>query len=163
MKHVITGQSHQIYKHFVLNISFNSGQLQNRGPLQNNTVNDAMSIIINRVINYVINLILTWFESCIISSATEKTKFAITDVKLYVPIVTLSTQDNAKLLEQLRFNFNWNKYQSKISIEKRNQFFDFLIDLSFQGVNKLSVLMFENEGDRKVRKRYYLPKVEIKY
>ena len=74
-----------------------------------------MSITINRVINCVINLILTWFESCVISSATGKTKFAITDIKLYVPVVTLSTQDNAKLLEQLRSNFkgtvNWNKYQ----------------------------------------------------
>ena len=79
-----------------------------------NTVNDALSIIINCVINCVINLILTWFEICVISSATGKTKFAITDIKLYLPIVTLSTQDNAKLLEQLRSNFkgtvNWNKY-----------------------------------------------------
>ena len=82
-----------------------------------------MSITINRVINCEINLILTWFENCVISSATGKTIFAITDVKLYVPIVTLSIQDNAKLLEQLRSNFkrtvNWNKYQSKISREKQ--------------------------------------------
>ena len=55
--------------------------------------------------NWKINLILTWSENCIISSATGKTKFAITDAKLYVPIVTLSTQDNATLLEQLRSGF----------------------------------------------------------
>ena len=55
--------------------------------------------------NWKVNLILTWSENCIISSATGKTKFAITDAKLYVPIVTLSTQDNATLLEQLRSGF----------------------------------------------------------
>ena len=48
------------------------------------------------LINCEVNLILTWSESCVISSATEKTKFPITDTKFYVPIVTLSTQDNVK-------------------------------------------------------------------
>ena len=57
------------------------------------------------LINWKVNLILTWSENCIISSATGKTKFAITDTKLYVPIVTLLTQDNATLLEQLRSGF----------------------------------------------------------
>ena len=64
------------------------------------------------LINCKINLILTWSENCIISSATGKTKFQ------NVPIVTLSTHDNAKLLEQLKSGFkstfNWNKYQSKV-------------------------------------------------
>ena len=49
------------------------------------------------LINCEINLILTWSEDCVISSATGATKFKITDTKLYVLIVTLSTQDNAKL------------------------------------------------------------------
>ena len=68
--------------------------------------------------------------------------------------------------EQLRSGFkstiNWNKYQSKISAERQNQNLNFLIDPSFQGVNWLFVLLFENEGDRKVHTGYYLPKVEIK-
>ena len=51
------------------------------------------------LINYEINLILTWSENGVISSATRTTKFKITDTKLYVPVVTLSTQDNAKLLQ----------------------------------------------------------------
>ena len=79
--------------------------------------------------NWKINLILTCFENCIISSATGKTKFAITDTKLYVPIVTLSTQDDATLLEQLRSGFkktiNWNKYQSSIN-RKTQPIFTFL-------------------------------------
>ena len=55
-----------------------------------------------------INLILTWSENCVISSATGKIKFAITDTKLYVPIVTLPIQDNAKLLKQLISGFKKN-------------------------------------------------------
>ena len=46
-----------------------------------------------------INLILTWSEDCVIFSTTGKTKLKITDAKLYVPVVTLSTQDNVKLLQ----------------------------------------------------------------
>ena len=118
------------------------------------------------LINCEINLILTWSEDCVISSATEATKFKITDTKLYVPVVTLSTKDNAKLLQQLKLGFestfNWNKYQPKVSPERRNQYSDFLIDQSFQRVNRLFVLSFENEEDRKVYTRYFLPKVEIK-
>ena len=51
------------------------------------------------LINSEINLILTWSEDCVISSATGQKKFAISDTKFYVPFVTLSTQNNAKLLE----------------------------------------------------------------
>ena len=70
------------------------------------------------------NLILTWSEDRIISFAIGKTKFAITDTKLYVSVLTLSTQDNAKLHEQIKSGFkrmiNWNKYQSKVSTERKN-------------------------------------------
>ena len=50
------------------------------------------------LINCEIELILTWSKDCVISSATGETKFAITETKLYVRVVTLSTEDNAKLL-----------------------------------------------------------------
>ena len=70
----------------------------------------------------------------------EATTFSITDTKLYVPVVTLSSQDNSKLLEQLQSGFkrtiNWNKYQTKVSTERQNLYLDFLINPSFQGVNK---------------------------
>ena len=53
------------------------------------------------LINCEINLILTWSENCVIYSATGAIKFKITDTKLYVPVVSLSTQDDGKLLQQL--------------------------------------------------------------
>ena len=116
--------------------------------------------------NCEINLILTWSEDYLISSATGETKFEITNRKLYDLVVTLSTQDNAKLLQQLKSGFkttiNWNKHQRKKSREGVNQYLDFLIDPSVQGVNTLFVLSFENECDRKVHTGYYLPKVEMK-
>ena len=52
-----------------------------------------------QLISCEINLILIWSENYAISSATGETKFKITDTKLYVPVVTLLNQDNAKLLE----------------------------------------------------------------
>ena len=68
------------------------------------------------VINCEINLILTWLSTCVITSSTVAGKFQITDTKLYVLVVTLSTEDNAKLLQQLKSGFNrtisWNRYKS---------------------------------------------------
>ena len=62
-------------------------------------------------------------------------KFLITDTKLYVPVITLSTQYNAKLLKKLKSGFkrtiNWNKYQSKMSTERQNNYLDYSIDPSF--------------------------------
>ena len=118
------------------------------------------------LINCEINLILTWSENCVISSATGATKFKITYTKLYARVITLSSQDNEKLREQIKSGFkrtiNWNERQSKLSAESQNQYFDFLIDRSFQGVYRLFVLSFENENNRKVHKEHYLSKVEIK-
>ena len=116
--------------------------------------------------NCEINLILTWSKDCVISSATRATKFKITDTKLYVPVVTLSTEDNAKLLQQsksdVKRTINWNKYQPKVSTERQNQYLYFLIDPSFQGVNRLYVLSLENEEGREANTGYYPSKVEIK-
>ena len=81
-------------------------------------------------INCEINLILTCSEKCVLSNDTKVTTFAINDTKRYVLVVTLSSQDNAKLLQQLKSSFErtiiWNKYQPKISLEGRNPYFDFL-------------------------------------
>ena len=76
------------------------------------------------LINCEINLILNWSEDCVISSTNGETKFKITDTKLSVPVVTLSTQDNAKLLQQLKsgFKITWinikQKYQQNFSRSK---------------------------------------------
>ena len=118
------------------------------------------------LINCDVNLILTWSKDCVISSATGKTKFKITDTKLYVPVVTFSTQDNAKLLQQLKSGlwrtFNWNKYQSDSKTYTQNRYLNHLVNPSFEGVNRLFVLSFENEDDRTSHSSYYLPKVEMK-
>ena len=54
------------------------------------------------LINCEVNLILTWSKDCVITNSTGEGKFAITETKLYVPVVTLSTKDNEKLLQQLK-------------------------------------------------------------
>ena len=80
------------------------------------------------LINCEITRDLNWSENCVIAAtniAAQAATFSITDTKLYVPVVTLSTQDNAKLLEQLKSGFkrtiNWNKYQT----ERANRYFIF--------------------------------------
>ena len=69
------------------------------------------------LINCEVNLILTYSKDCVITNSTGAGKFEINDIKLYVSVVTLSTQDNAKLLQQLKSGFkrtiNGNKYQSR--------------------------------------------------
>ena len=70
------------------------------------------------LINCEVNLILTWSKDCVITNSTGEGKFSITETKLYVPVVTLSTKDNEKLLQQLKSGFkktiSWNKYESSI-------------------------------------------------
>ena len=118
------------------------------------------------LINCEVNLILTWSKDCVITNSTGEGKFAITERKLYVPVVTLSAKDNEKLLQQLKSGFkktiSWNKYESIIEAFAQNRYLDYLINPSFQGVNRLFVLSFENENDRTSHSTYYLPKVEIK-
>ena len=97
-----------------------------------------------------INLILTWSANCVITNSTIAWKFATTDTKLYIPGVTLSTQDNAKALKQLNSDFkrqiDWNKYESKVTLERHNQ--DYLINAIFQGVERLFVFSFEDNAVR---------------
>ena len=57
------------------------------------------------LINLEITLVLTWSENYVISSATGETKFTLIDIKFYIPIIPLVTQDNAKLLQQLKLGF----------------------------------------------------------
>ena len=113
-----------------------------------------------------VNLILTWSKDCVITNSEGVAKFKITETKLYVPVVTLSTQDNAKLLQQLKSGFkrtiNWNKYEPNIKTYAQNRYLNHLINPNFQGVNRLFLLSFENENGKTSHSTYYLPKVEIK-
>ena len=76
-------------------------------------------------INCEITLDLTWSSNHVIYKVGRATTFEVTDTKLYVPVVTLSTQGNEKLLQQLKSDFkrtlNWNKYQSKLSMQTQNR------------------------------------------
>ena len=96
----------------------------------------------------------------------QNVTFAITDTKLYIAVVTLSTQENTKFLQQLKSGYkraiNWNKYLSKAELLAKNSDLNHLVEASFQGVNRLFVLAFENDNDRTSDEKYYLPTVEIK-
>ena len=92
--------------------------------------------------------------------------FQITDTKLYVPVVTLSTKDDNNFLEQLKSGFKktikQNKYRSERTNHTKTNHLNYLIDATFAKVNMLFVLSFEKEEDRKSFLKYYVPKVEIK-
>ena len=102
------------------------------------------------LINYKINIFLTWSEKVTGDYGNEEPKFAITYTKRYLPVVTLSPQDKEKLLWQLKPGFkrtiNWNKYQSEPKIYTQNRHLNPLIYPSFQGVSRLFVLSFENDA-----------------
>ena len=87
------------------------------------------------LINCEVNLILTWSSTCVITNSTVAVTFEITDTKLCVPVVTLSAQDNPKLLQQLKSAFkrviNWNKYLSKPELLTRNPNLNHLVESSF--------------------------------
>ena len=118
------------------------------------------------LINCEVNLILTWSSICVITNSNGAGTFEITDTKLYVPVVTLQTQENAKLLQQLKLGFkrviNWNKYLSKPESFRRNANLNYLVEPSFQGINRFFVLAFEDDTQRTSHSGYYLPNVKIK-
>ena len=121
------------------------------------------------LINCEVELILNWSANCVIIYTNVNNQvptFTITETNLYVPVVTLSTQDNSKLLPQLKSCFkrriNWNKYLAKPELLAQDPNLNHLFGPSFQGVNKLFVLAFGNDAQRTSNKRYYLPNVEIK-
>ena len=121
------------------------------------------------LINCEIELILKWSGNCVIiytDIGDQVPIFTITETNVYVPAVTLSAQDNAKLLPQLINTFKrtitWNKYLTKPELLAQNANLNHLTEPSFQGVNRLFVLAFENDVQRTSNKRYYIPNVEIK-
>ena len=138
------------------------------------------------LINCKIELILTWFKNCVpISKATreadygadpivyeidnsEDATYQIIDTKLYVPVVTLSKENDIKLLEQLKSGFKrtikWNKYSSQMTVQPQNNNLNYLIDTTFTNVNRLFALSFSrnnNTDSRYSSSNYYVPKVEI--
>ena len=118
------------------------------------------------LINCEVNFILTWPSTCVITNSTGVGTFKIIDTKLYVRVVTLSIQDKTKLLRQLESGFerkiNWNKYLSKPELLDQNPNLNHLVEPSFNGINILFILAFENDGQRTSHSGYYLTNVELK-
>ena len=111
------------------------------------------------LINCKVEFSLKWYENCILSSAGTAATFAITDTKLYVPFVTLKTEDNAKLSKLLSERFKrsvyWNKYQAILKDHAA----------SFQEVNKLFVLAYargDNVTNENSYRKYFLARLKIK-
>ena len=128
------------------------------------------------LINCKVELSLRWYENCILSSARNNATFTITDAKLYVPIVTLSTEDNEKLSKLLGDKFKrpvyWNKYKVidnkvvEIAAANGEKYIIELLDSSCQGVKRLFVLAYDNTaGNKQVSigssKNYFLSRVKI--
>ena len=125
------------------------------------------------LINYKVYLELNWIEDCILSSARNSAKFEITDAKLHVPIVTLSTKDVANFTKQLSEGFKrsvyWNSYKTKPAkvIEQGKNLYE-LLNASFQGVKRLFLLAYaivlvgNDEPGIKNNQKYFLPRGEIK-
>ena len=83
---------------------------------------------------------------------------------MYIPVVTLSAENDNKLLEQLKTGFKrtikWNKYRSEMSNETKNNNLNYLIDPTFTNVNRLLFLSFENETDRTSFSKYLYKKLK---
>ena len=116
-----------------------------------------------------VKLTLKWYENCILSSAETAATFAITDTKLYVPVVTLKIEDNAKLSELLSDGFKrsvyWNKYKAIFKDHAENSNIRERLDVSFQGVNELFLLAYahgDNVTNEKLYRKYFLPRLRIK-
>ena len=126
---------------------------------------------------------MTWSKKCVLTdllttssddivnppvvaiNATTRATFAVTDCKLYVPVVTLSADNDNNLLDKLKTVFKrtikWNKYRSEMSNHTKNNNLNYLIDPAFTKVNILFVLTFKNEEDRTFSSKYYVPNLEV--
>ena len=123
------------------------------------------------LINCKVELSLSWNENCILTSLAGNSTFTITHAKLYIPVVPLSIEDNAKLTKLLRNGFKrsvyWNKYKVIPNKIYNQNYISELLDASYQGVKRLFVLAYDNNaGDDLVttntHRRYFLPRIKIK-
>ena len=153
-----------------------TGQIDDDGDINNVKIMVPLKYLINfwttlkiPLINCEVNFILTWSANCVIlyiNVANKIPTLTLTEKKLYVPVVTLLTQDNATLLPQSKSGFkrtiNWNKYLAKPELLAKNPNLNHLLEPSFQGVNIIFLLAFQNDAQRPSNKRYYFPNVETK-
>ena len=121
------------------------------------------------LINRKVAFLLKWYENCILSSAGTATTFTRTDTKLYVPVLTLKTEDNTKLSRLLSKGFKrpiyWNKYKIIFKNYNENEYIRERLDASFQGVNRLFVLAHASGNNITIEnsyRNYFLPRLKIK-
>ena len=125
---------------------------------------------------------LKWNKNCVITSLERRqvdagppvardnaptgATLSITDCKYYVPVVTLSKDDEIKLLTNLKSGFKreiiWNKYRSQMTTEAIKNNLNILIDPTFTNVNRLFVLAYPTADNRQSFSQFYLPKVMVK-
>ena len=122
------------------------------------------------LINCKIQLNLTWKKECVLSNDAANAVFIINDTKLYVPLVTLSKEDNKDFIEQQNEGFQrsiyWNEYKTKEKEEDPNANAVKYINLdpSFQGVNRLFLMAYNREVGKVTRdgeQKYYLPRIDL--
>ena len=122
------------------------------------------------LINCKIKLNLTWKKECVSSNQDGAAVFIINDTKMYVPVVTLSKEDNKDFIEQHNKGFQrsiyWKEYKTKEINENAdaNMFKYINLDPSFQGVNRLFVMAYNRANDQPTRngqQKYYLPRIDL--
>ena len=120
------------------------------------------------LINCKVELSLKQYENCILFSAGTAATFAITDTKLYVPVVTLKTEETVKLSKLLNEGFKilvyWNKYKTILN-DYDNEYIRKRLDASFQGVNRLFALAYargNNVTNENSYRTNFFPKLKIK-
>ena len=124
------------------------------------------------LLNCEIELEISWTKDCVLIQYHNNitgTNFMITSTKLYVPVVTLSINDNIKFLENIKQGFkrtiSRNKYRPEITTQTKTKNLDYSIDPTFRNINRLFVLSFKNGNNNPTRgsfKKYYILLVEIK-
>ena len=102
-------------------------------------------------------------------TATNSTTFQINNAKFYVPVGTLSINDNIKFLQNIKQGFkrtiSWNKHKSERTTQPKNHNLDYLIGATYRNINRLFVLLFRNGINAPTRNffdKYYTPLLEIK-
>ena len=122
------------------------------------------------LINCKIKLNLTWKKECVLSTDNGNAVFIINDTNMYVPVVTLSKEDNKDLIEQqnkgLQRSIYWNEYKTKEINENAdaNVLKYINLDPSFQGVNRLFVMAYNRANGQPTRngqRKYYLPRIDL--
>ena len=122
------------------------------------------------LINCKIKLNLTWKKECVLSNQAGAAVFIINDTKMYVPVVTLSKEDNKDFIEQQNKGFQrslyWNEYKTKeLNSDADANVFKYInLDPSFQGVNRLFVMAYsrvDGQPTRNGQQKYYLPRIDL--